>query len=51
MSVSEAQTVTALTAAELYTKLLANTPLFILDVRNDSDFRRWHVEGGSSSKR
>ncbi len=48
MSISEAQTVTALTAAELYTKLLANTPLFILDVRNDSDFRRWHVEGGSN---
>lgn len=46
MTLADTQTVAAITAAELYERLLANKPMFILDVRNDADFRRWHVEGG-----
>lgn len=38
-------TVTTRTAAELYEMLLQAKPLFILDVRNEQDFARWHVEG------
>jgi glyoxylase-like metal-dependent hydrolase (beta-lactamase superfamily II)/rhodanese-related sulfurtransferase len=41
-------TATAITAADLYSKLLANEPLFILDVRNEHDFARWNVEGRSN---
>lgn len=51
MSVAEVQpTVTSLTASELYTKLLSNRPLFILDVRNENDFNRWHVEGHAAQE-
>jgi glyoxylase-like metal-dependent hydrolase (beta-lactamase superfamily II)/rhodanese-related sulfurtransferase len=46
MTVSEVQTkATSITATELYAKLLKNEPLFILDVRNEEDFKRWRVEG------
>lgn len=37
--------VTAFTASALYERLLSGAPLFILDVRNDEDFKRWRVEG------
>ncbi|MCU0494084.1 MAG: MBL fold metallo-hydrolase [Chloroflexaceae bacterium] len=37
--------VPALQAAELYERLLHDPTLFILDVRNPDDFRRWRVEG------
>ncbi len=47
MHTSHTHTATALSSAELYERLLANIPLFILDVRNDGDFRRWHIEGGN----
>mgnify|MGYP005828326181 CR=1 FL=1 len=36
---------TGLTARELTGKLLNKEPLFILDVRNESDFKDWRVEG------
>ncbi len=46
MTLSETQaTVAPRTAADLYTDLLAGNSLFILDVRNNDDFARWHVEG------
>ncbi|MCG8347235.1 MAG: MBL fold metallo-hydrolase, partial [Chloroflexales bacterium] len=46
MTVSEVQTkATSITANELYAKLLKNEPSFILDVRNEEDFKRWRVEG------
>lgn len=46
MSVANDQmTTTAISASSLYTKLLQNQPLFVLDVRNEADFSRWHIEG------
>ncbi len=51
MTIADVQsTATTVTAAELYTKLLANEPLFILDVRNEQDFARWNIEGRSELK-
>ncbi|GAB4428181.1 MAG: MBL fold metallo-hydrolase [Chloroflexi bacterium OHK40] len=38
-------TVTALSPRELYARLLADEPLFILDVRNEDDFKRSPIEG------
>lgn len=37
--------VTPMTAAELTKKILLNEPLFILDVRNTSEFDDWRIEG------
>lgn len=34
-----------MSAAELAKKVLNNEPIFILDVRNDSDFKDWKIEG------
>ncbi|NOU93189.1 MBL fold metallo-hydrolase [Paenibacillus sp. LMG 31456] len=34
-----------MTAAELTKKILGNEPLFVLDVRNESDFNDWKIEG------
>jgi glyoxylase-like metal-dependent hydrolase (beta-lactamase superfamily II)/rhodanese-related sulfurtransferase len=46
MTVTEIDVVApALSAAELYDRLLQDSGLFILDVRNPDDFRRWRVEG------
>lgn len=46
MTVTDVQTrVRTRTAEEVYADLLANEPLFILDVRNEDDFSRWHIEG------
>jgi glyoxylase-like metal-dependent hydrolase (beta-lactamase superfamily II)/rhodanese-related sulfurtransferase len=36
---------TSLTARAVYTRLLHNQPLFILDVRNPDDYGRWRIEG------
>jgi rhodanese-related sulfurtransferase len=36
---------TSLTAREVYTRLLHNQRLFILDVRNPDDYGRWRIEG------
>lgn len=38
----------AVTAAELYAKLLRNDPLVVLDVRNPAEFARMRVEGRSA---
>lgn len=49
MTLTDVQsTATAVTAAELYARLLANKPLFILDVRNEQDYARWNIEGRSA---
>jgi glyoxylase-like metal-dependent hydrolase (beta-lactamase superfamily II)/rhodanese-related sulfurtransferase len=49
MTLADVQsTATTVTAAELYARLLANEPLFILDVRNEQDFARWNIEGRSA---
>lgn len=32
-------------AADLAKKIINNEPIFILDVRNDSDFKDWRIEG------
>lgn len=40
--------VPALTATELYDRLLHDAKLFILDVRNPDDVARWRVEGRAS---
>jgi glyoxylase-like metal-dependent hydrolase (beta-lactamase superfamily II) len=45
MTVDQQTTVNAIDARQLYEKLLSDTPIFILDVRNEQDFERWHVEG------
>ncbi|GAB4183608.1 MAG: MBL fold metallo-hydrolase [Roseiflexaceae bacterium] len=42
--------VTGLNASQLYRKLLAGNPLFILDVRNQQDFGRWRVEGRANTQ-
>ncbi|NOK62412.1 MAG: MBL fold metallo-hydrolase [Chloroflexi bacterium AL-W] len=41
-------TAPSLPVTDLYAKLLRNEPLFILDVRNAEDFKRWGVEGRSA---
>lgn len=41
-------TAPSLSVTDLYAKLLRNEPLFILDVRNAEDFKRWGVEGRSA---
>lgn len=38
----------AITAAEVYEKLLNQEQRVILDVRNEEDFRRWRIEGRKS---
>ncbi|USL40794.1 MBL fold metallo-hydrolase [Priestia megaterium] len=38
-------TVHALTAKEVTSKIINKEPLFILDVRNESDFSDWKIEG------
>ncbi|MFQ3664282.1 MAG: MBL fold metallo-hydrolase [Chloroflexaceae bacterium] len=46
MTITEGQTaVAAFTPAELYARILRNEPLFILDVRNEEEFRRSPIEG------
>lgn len=46
MTLPDVQTgVAAVTAGELYARLLSGEPLFILDVRNEEDFLRSRVEG------
>lgn len=45
MSVAEIQTVPSVSATDLYTAILEERPLFILDVRNEDEFARWRVEG------
>ncbi len=40
--------VQAMTATQLYARLLANEPLFVLDVRNNDAFATWQIEGGSN---
>lgn len=40
--------VPAITAAEVYEKLLNQEQRVILDVRNEEDFRRWRIEGRKS---
>lgn len=40
--------VPTLSATELYAAMIQDKPLFILDVRNQGDFNRWHVEGRPS---
>lgn len=39
---------TARTAADIYHDMLTGKLRFILDVRNEEDFDRWHIEGRSS---
>lgn len=38
-------TVHVLTAKEVTSKIINKEPLFILDVRNESDFSDWKIEG------
>jgi glyoxylase-like metal-dependent hydrolase (beta-lactamase superfamily II) len=38
-------TVTAMTSKEVTQKVINKEPLFILDVRNESDFQDWKIEG------
>lgn len=46
MTITEGQTaVAAFTPAELYARILRDEPLFILDVRNEEEFRRSPIEG------
>jgi glyoxylase-like metal-dependent hydrolase (beta-lactamase superfamily II)/rhodanese-related sulfurtransferase len=46
MTTAESQTaVTTFTSTELYTRMLGDVPLFILDVRNEDEFRRSPIEG------
>ena len=40
--------VKARTAAELYNQIVNDESLAIVDVRNQDDFKRWHVEGRES---
>jgi glyoxylase-like metal-dependent hydrolase (beta-lactamase superfamily II)/rhodanese-related sulfurtransferase len=44
----EMQTAQAMTAADLYESLLRGDAPLILDMRNPTDFARWHVEGRST---
>ncbi|TBL76373.1 MBL fold metallo-hydrolase [Paenibacillus thalictri] len=37
----------AMSAAQVTKKLLSNEPLFILDVRNEEDFKDWKIEGSN----
>lgn len=49
MALAEVQTnVTFFTAEELYRRIVADTPTFIVDVRNEDDFGRWGIEGRDS---
>lgn len=34
-----------MSSAQLIKKVLNNEPIFILDVRNESDFNDWKIEG------
>ncbi len=46
MTITEGQTAVAtFTPAELYARILRDEPLFILDVRNEEEFRRSPIEG------
>ena len=46
MTITEGQTaVAAFTPAELYARILRDEPLFVLDVRNEEEFRRSPIEG------
>jgi glyoxylase-like metal-dependent hydrolase (beta-lactamase superfamily II) len=45
MATAPVAAVTATNIKDIYAKLLAGEELFILDVRNESDFARWKVEG------
>ncbi len=46
MTITEGQTaVAAFTPAKLYARMLRDEPLFILDVRNEEEFRRSPIEG------
>jgi glyoxylase-like metal-dependent hydrolase (beta-lactamase superfamily II) len=40
-------TVTAMTSKEVTLKVINKEPLFILDVRNESDYQDWKIEGGN----
>lgn len=42
--------VEARSPAELYSTLVAGTPLLVLDVRNADDFARWHIEGRANQQ-
>lgn len=44
MSTNQVQLI-GMTAAELTKKVLGHEPLFILDVRNETDFNDWKIEG------
>ena len=44
MSANQVQLI-GMTAAELTKKVLGHEPLFILDVRNETDFNDWKIEG------
>jgi len=45
MSTTTETQVRGMTAAELSGKIIGHEPLFILDVRNDTDFNNWKIEG------
>ena len=49
MALADVKTeVKSFTAQELYNRIVSDEPLFIVDVRNEDDFGRWHVEGRDS---
>lgn len=51
MALAEVTTsVKSFTAQELYQRIVGNEPLLIVDVRNEDEFGRWHVEGRDSLK-
>ncbi|NTW02422.1 MAG: MBL fold metallo-hydrolase, partial [Oscillochloris sp.] len=41
-------TATMINAGELYARILSREPLFILDVRNEDEYTRMHIEGHSN---
>lgn len=41
-------TIPAMTAREVYDRLLRDEQPLIVDVRNEDDFKRWHIEGTSA---
>lgn len=45
MTLAELNIQTTITAAELYQALLDGRDMVVLDVRNETDFKRWRVEG------